>query len=170
MLDGRQTDPNHGAHNWGTEFGRQIIALAWLGNVPERSRQIVLAGRIRDMGPGFGPLARQVIASAQQVAGASHVFRIDIGQRKRSAAQQYGDLVGIDLVVLGLAAVNGAHIENVTEDEVDPLFGTETGQSVPSDHALAAEHQLVTIRFDQAQEDLRAGGDVLVNHDFPRRV
>jgi hypothetical protein len=36
-----------------------------------------------------------------------------------------GDLVGVDAVVLCLAAVDGLHVEGVAEDELDALPATE---------------------------------------------
>jgi len=50
--------------------------------------------------------------------------------------------VRIDLVVFGLAAVNGPHVERMPEHEVDPLVGAQIGQPVPGEHALNADHQI----------------------------
>jgi hypothetical protein len=54
----------------------------------------------------------------------------------------------------------------MAEDEIDVLIGTEIGQPVPGEHALAADHETLTIRFDQSQEGIGLGGDVLVENDL----
>ena len=66
--------------------------------------------------------------------------------------EQPGDLLGVDLVVLGLAAVDGLHVQRVAEDEGDPLGGAEVGEPVPGEHALAADDQPVAVRGQRRQE------------------
>ena len=61
---------------------------------------------------------------------------------KHAAAQQAGDLGGVDRVVLGLAAVDGLHVQGVAEDEGDALVFAEVGEPVPGEHALAADDQV----------------------------
>ncbi len=61
----------------------------------------------------------EVQASSKQIPGGAHLRRIDVGFGERAAAEQGGDLHGIDLVVLGFAAVDGLHVEGVAEHEVD---------------------------------------------------
>jgi hypothetical protein len=39
-----------------------------------------------------------------------------------------GNLVGIDLVVFGVAAMDGLHLESVTQDESNPFLGAEIGE------------------------------------------
>src|SRR5262245_947921 len=58
------------------------------------------------MGQQLRAFAHQVHAAAKQVPGGSHFWRIDIGHRQHPAAQQHSDLVRIDPVVLGFAAVD----------------------------------------------------------------
>lgn len=122
------------------------------------------------MGNQFGFLSVDMIAAAHQIAGGSPLFGVDIGQRKRSATQQHGDLVRIDPVVLGFTAMDRAHIERMTEDEFDPLVITEIGQPVPGEHALTADHQAFAVRLDHTEEGFWFGPDVLVKDHLAERI
>ena len=63
----------------------------------------------------------------KQVAGLALPLRVDVGQREHAAAEQGGELAGVDLVVLGLAAVDGLHVQGVAEDEGDVLLFAQVG-------------------------------------------
>src|SRR5437764_11747667 len=65
--------------------------------------------------------------AAQQVAGRAHLAGIDIGVGEVVVTQQGGDLVGVDSVVLRLAAVDGLHVKGVAEDKGEALLATEVG-------------------------------------------
>ena len=43
-------------------------------------------------------------------------------------AQQSGDLLGVDAVVLGFGAVDGTHVERMSEEKGDVLRGAEIGE------------------------------------------
>jgi len=62
-------------------------------------------------------------------------------QRKRAAAEQPGDLLGVDPVVLRLPAVDRLHVERVAEDELDPFLPAPVGDPVPGKHALRPDDQ-----------------------------
>jgi hypothetical protein len=49
--------------------------------------------------------------------------------------------VGIALVVFGFAAVDGFHVEGVSQDAGYPLLGAKVGQPVPGEHAFDADHE-----------------------------
>lgn len=97
----------------------------------------------------------------------SNTYQAPGGQGERAAAQQHGNFVGVDLVVLGLADVNGAHVLGVAEDEIDPLVGKQVGEPVPGEHAFGPDDEVVSIRLDQAQENLGAGGNVAMTYHLP---
>ena len=52
----------------------------------------------------------------EQVAGFPHALGVDLGLRQHAATKQNGDLGGVDLVGLGLAAVDSLYVEGVSED------------------------------------------------------
>jgi len=114
------------------------------------------------MGQEFRALAHQVHASAHQVAGSAHLAGVDVGLREHATAHKHGDLVGIDAVILGLAAVDGAHVEGVAEDEGDALLSAEICDPVPGEHALDADDQVLPVGGDERQQGVGIGLDVLV--------
>jgi hypothetical protein len=52
--------------------------------------------------------------------------------------EEPGDLAGVDLVVLGLAAMNGLHVQGMAQDESDAFAPAEIGDPIPGKHALDA--------------------------------
>ena len=70
--------------------------------------------------------------------------------------------MGVDLVVLGLAAVDGFHVKGVAEDEGDAFGGAEVGEPVPGEHALGGDDQVVAEGGDGIEEGARLGGDFAV--------
>jgi len=65
--------------------------------------------------------------------------------RWASVLQQPGDLVGVDLVDFGLAAVDGFHVQGMAEDERDVLCRAQIGEPLPEEDALHADHHLVAV-------------------------
>ena len=50
-----------------------------------------------------------MVAETKQVAGFPHAFGVDVGLQQHAAAKRDVNLEGVDLVGLGLAAVDGFH-------------------------------------------------------------
>jgi len=86
--------------------------------------EVLLAAGILDMGIEFGPLSHEVIASSEKVPGCSHIGRVGVGHGDHASLEQDRDLVGIDLIVFCLAAVDGFHVQGMAKDEGDALLGT----------------------------------------------
>ena len=80
--------------------------------------------------------------------------RIDVGGRNQIGAQQVGDLLGVDAVVLVFAAVDGLEIERMGQDESEARLLAGIGQPIPAEHAFAADGEVVTIGFDEFKEEL----------------
>ena len=112
----------------------------------------------------------RVEAAPQQVSCGAHLGRVDIGLRDHAAAQECGDLKSIDPIVLGFAAVDGFHVQSMTEDEEDFLTGAQVGNPIPSEHALDGNDQVVTVRSDGAEKDGRIATDILVKNNLPSLV
>ena len=127
--------------------------------------QIVLGEGILDMGQELSPLASEVKAAAQEIASGAHLAGIDVGVGKGPGAKKNGNLSGIDLVILGLAAMDGLHVEGVAEDEGDALIGAEIGQPVPAEDALGPDDQVVTKRGDGLEEEMRVTAEPLMQAD-----
>jgi len=83
--------------------------------------------------------------------------------RQESTAQQDGDLVRVEFVILGLAAVNGFHGQGMPEHERDVFGRTEIREPVPREHALGRDDEIGTVRRDRLEECGRGGGPVPVH-------
>jgi len=107
---------------------------------------------------------------AQQIACGPHGGRIHVRLRQHPSAQQHGDLVGINLVVLRLAAVNGLHRQRVAEHERDAFGRADIGQPVPREHALGRHDEIRAVRRDDLEERRRGRRHVAVHEHLARRV
>jgi len=105
-------------------------------------------------------------APTQEVAGGSHLERVDIGCGEVPASQQHGDLEGVDFVVLDLSAVDGLPVERVTENELDAFAPTQVGDPVPGEHALDADDEIIAVGCDGFEEVLGSRTKVLVEPDL----
>ena len=90
---------------------------------------------------------------------------IGVGHREHLSAQKRGDLLAVDLVVLGLAAVDGLHVQGVAEDEGDVHLGAQIGDPVPAEHAFHRHRQVLRVGLDGGLEGFGAGGQVPVQKD-----
>ena len=63
-------------------------------------------------------------------------------------------LLGVDAIVLVLAAVNGFDVEGVGQDEGQAGGLAGIGQPIPAEHAFATDGQAVSVRLDQLEEEL----------------
>ena len=151
------------------EVGDAVSVLA-VGDDLLEFGKVVLAGGVLDVGEELGALAHEVHAAPQEIAGGAHPGGIDVGLRDHPAAQEGGDLEGIDLIVLALAAVDGLHVEGVAEDEGEVLAGAEVGEPVPGEDALDGDDEVFAIGRDGLEEVLGGGEDVLVDEDGPLTV
>jgi hypothetical protein len=75
--------------------------------------------------------------------------------------------VGIDLVRLGLTAVNGLHVQGVPQDEGDVLGGAQVGEPVPGEHALTGDDQTRTKRLGGVEKSLGRRVEGLLQDDVP---
>ena len=125
--------------------------------------QVVLGVGVLDVSEQLAALPGEEQALAQQVASRSHLSGIDIGIGKVAAAQQGGDLVGVEPVVLRLAAVDGLHVQSVAEDELDPLLAAQVGDPVPAEQALDGDDQILSVGGEGLQKLLCFAGHLPVD-------
>jgi len=64
--------------------------------------QIVLAVGVLNVNQQLGPFAHEVSPTAQQITSGTHLGLVDVGHRDHAAAQQDGDFLGVDAIVLAL--------------------------------------------------------------------
>ena len=76
----------------------------------------------------------------------------------------------VDLVVLGLAAVDGLHVEGVAEDEGEAFARAQVGDPVPGEDALDGDHHVVVVRGDHVEQVLQGGRAMAMDADLALRV
>lgn len=74
--------------------------------------------------------------------------------------------MGIDLVVFGLAPVNGFHIQGMAQDKRDILFIAEVGYPVPGEDTLHGDDNILSERIDSLQKDVGSRLDVPVQDNL----
>ena len=73
--------------------------------------------------------------------------------------------MGVDPVVLGLAAVDGFHVSGMAKHERDLLTSAQVSEPVPGEDALDRHDEILADRCDRAEEDLGIAADVLIDQD-----
>jgi hypothetical protein len=101
--------------------------------------QVVLAVGVLQMREQFGPLAHGMVAPTHEVTRGAHFGRIDADLRGHAATQQGGNLVRVDLVVLGFAAVNRLHLQGMAQYEGKLFAGAQVGQPILGEDAFDAD-------------------------------
>ena len=84
------------------------------------------------------------------------VFRVALGWWQHAAAAQRGQLLGIDLVVCGLAAVHGFYVESMPP-HAGEACGTEVGERVPGEVTRDGHYQAVTRGRHSLEKRCRRG-------------
>jgi hypothetical protein len=138
------------------------FSILGLGDAPERVRKIVLASGVLDVRKELCSLSHQMSASSQEISGGSHLGWIDISLGQCATSQEYGNFMGVDLVVFTLAAMNGFHIEGMAQNERNPFSGTKIGYPVPGEHALGSHHDVFPEGSDATEESLGMGIEISV--------
>jgi hypothetical protein len=113
----------------------------------------------------LGACAHQVGATPEHITGSAHASGIDVSLRQHAAAQQDGDLCGIELVIFALTAVDGFHRAGMTEDKSNAFLRPEVGEPLPGEQAFNGHHQPLTIRGNGLEEGFGSGFHVAVQKD-----
>jgi tetratricopeptide (TPR) repeat protein len=119
---------------YGDDFlGRYGDMLSAAQHKALRDLRMCRTAALGQVGDDFGALVHQVHAAAKQIAGFAQALGIGVRHGQVAAAQQLGDLFGIDLVVLGFAAVDGLHVQGVAQHESDALCLAQVGEPIPAE-------------------------------------
>jgi hypothetical protein len=144
------------------ELGGNPLAMALVMWASAELRQVTLAVGVLDVTEEIGPLADQVAPATQEIPGRAHLGGIDVGLGNHAATKESGNLAGVDPVVLSLPAMDGLHVEGMTENEGDLLLGAEISEPIPGEHALYGHYEILTEGSDGFEKGLGSGGEVLV--------
>jgi hypothetical protein len=119
------------------------------------------------MGQEVCALAHEMRAATQEVPSGPHLDRVDIGLWEHATAQQGGNLLGIDFVVFGFAAVNGFHIQGMAQDEGNPFCSTQVRKPIPGEDTFNGDDETVTIGGNGPEKGFRSRFHIAVQPDFP---
>jgi hypothetical protein len=142
----------------------QGLAVLGVDQLLAEGGQVVLRVGGLNVRDQLGALVDQKHPPPQEIAGRAQALGIDVSLGQVAAAQEIGDLRSVDLVVLGLAAVNGLHVQGVAEHEDHLLAGTEVGEPVPGEHALGGDDQSGAEGRQRFEQSGGFAGDFLVEH------
>ncbi len=62
--------------------------------------------------------------------------------------------MSVDLVIFGLSAVDGFHIERVTQDEGEVFSSAGISEPIPGKHAFNCDYDILMVRSNELQESL----------------
>lgn len=110
---------------------KEPAAVLGLGHAAQRVAEVRRAGRLLEVGLSRSPLVHEMIAAAQEITRGAPPARGDRGLGHESATSERRDLVGIDAVVLGFAAMNRPHIEGMSQHEGNSLVLAELSEPGP---------------------------------------
>jgi len=150
----------------GEARGDLLGAIGGVAQLLGERRQIELAVGVDDVSDELRTLPHEEAAATQQVARLPLGPRIDVSERKHAAAEHVGELAGVDLVALGLAAVDVLHGQGVAENEGDAFVFAEVGEPVPGEHALTADDEVFAKGFDGVEEGVGLGGQIAFEDGF----
>jgi hypothetical protein len=145
---------------------RDPSPITFIGKLLADLGQVVLAVRILDVGPELGPFAREMHPAPEHVSGGTPLSRIDRGLREHAAAEQHGNLVGVDPIVLGLAPMNGFHVKGMAQDEGNTRLGAKVGEPVPGEDAFDADHEILSIGRNRLEKRLGCCPHIPVEQDL----
>jgi hypothetical protein len=107
-------------------------------------------------------------AAPEQVTGGTHFSGVNIGLREHTPAPQGGNFLRIDRIVFGLAAMDGFHVEGVTQDKGHTLCSTQVGQPVPGEETFDSHNEALTIGRNGLEERFWRCCHMAVQQNFAR--
>jgi hypothetical protein len=125
-----------------------------------------LAVGIVHMRQEVSALAQQGRAATSEVAGGTHLRRIDRRLGAPPPAQASGKLLGSKRVVGRRAAVASFHIARVSQDEGAALGSAEVGQPIPGEETFHGDHETLTRGRNRLAERFRRGCPGAVQQEF----
>jgi len=102
--------------------------------------------------------------SPEQGAGRPHGGRIDGGLREQATAEQYGDFLGVHLVVFGLTPLDRLPRPGVAQDQRQPFLRTQVGEPVPRNNTFDGDDHIVPLRCNGLEQGVGTGLHIAVQH------
>lgn len=99
-------------------------------------------------------MLNEIEALAEEGAKGALVGWIDVAWGNEIGTEEMGEFFGIDAVVFVFAALDGAEVEGVSEDEMDAGVGAGIGEPIPAEHAFGDDGEVMAIRCDEFEEEV----------------
>ena len=129
-------------------------AIGFVADRLGKRRQVLLMVHHLHVDDGGRASPDDGASSPEQIAGASHVFGIDVAGGKVAASQQHGQFLGVDAIALGFATMDGFEVERVSQQEAKVLLMAEIGQPIPVEGRFAADDQIALVKRLQCDQKL----------------
>ena len=110
-------------------------------------------------------LLHEVHAAAEQIARFTQALGVDVGDGDVAAFEQPGDLLGVDVVVLGLAAVDRLHVQRMAEHEGNLLLPAQVGDPVPGEQTLDGDDHVGPEGASTSSSSCFSAGRLLLQDD-----
>jgi hypothetical protein len=95
------------------------------------------------------------------------VGRIDVGLREHPAAPHHRHLLRIDVIVCGLAAVEGLHVEGMTQHDGKTRLSSEISQPVPGEETFPTDNEVLPIGRNSLEQRFGSRLHIPVQDDLP---
>jgi hypothetical protein len=127
---------------------------------------VVLTVGVLDMGESLCAFAHEVDPAPEEITGCAHLGRGDVRLWEHAPTQAQRDVLGIDSVVVGFAALDGYHVEGMSEDEGNTLPSTQVSQPGPREETFHAHDEVLQIRSDGLEKRFGSCLHRAVQHDL----
>jgi len=138
-LDDGKISPDHFPDRGVLKLLSNSFPVLGFGDPAEIVGEVVLTPGVLNVSVEFGPFSHEMVSSSEQIPGGSHTGRIGIRHGDHPSSEQDGNLVGVDLVVFGFAAVNGFHVEGMAQDKGNAVVFAEISDPVPCERLSASD-------------------------------
>ena len=141
-------------------------AVGFVGDLLANIGQIVLPIGLLDMRQQLSPFPHEMHPPPKQVAGGSHLRGIDVGLGQHATTQEHGNFLGVDLVIFGLAPVDGFHVERMPEDKRQPLPSAQVSKPIPGEDTFDADDQILPIGRNRLEKCVGSRWHIPVHEDL----
>jgi hypothetical protein len=114
----------------------------------------------------FGAFSHKVIPASHEIARGSHLCWIYIDHGHHASPEEYGDLLGVDLVVFCFSAMDCLYVEGMSEDKGNAFFVAKIGYPVPGEDAFYGNDDILTKGSDGFEKGITVGFHVAMFPDF----
>jgi hypothetical protein len=129
----------------------------------ERRPVIRTLGLLAVSQPGRA-LGHERQAAPEPSPAGTHRGRIPIGLGQQATAAQDRDLMGVDRIVFGFAAMDSLHVESLAQDQGKALMGAEVGEPVPGEETFNDDDTILPRGRQTLEKCLRAGFHLARDH------